>query len=84
MEYEFRQFGEGYHDRECFYWLYPVVRNSSPIGLVEFVLHEWRVFEWRLASNIYRHHVATLPGDMPIDEVRGVAKMLLLRFQDSH
>ena len=82
MEYEFRQFGEGYHDRECFYWLYPVVRNGSPIGLVELVRHEWHVIEWNPRSGVGELRITTMPGDMPVDEVLGVAKLILLSLKE--
>ena len=82
-EYEFRQFPEGssYNDRS--HWLYSIDRKNSPLGLVEYALGGWRVIEWVPARGTHGNPVATLPGDTPIDEVLGVAKMLLLSLKES-
>ena len=85
MEYEFRQFGS-------IHWLYPVghkhapiglVEFSSPLGLVEYGFCGWHVIEWAPRDGTHEQPVATLPGDMSVDEALGVAKVLLLSLKES-
>ena len=83
MEYEFRQFGEPLKGTDRIHWLYSIDRKNSPLGLVEYALGEWYVFEWQPDADSFARRVATLPGDMPLSEVLGVAKMLLLSLKES-
>ena len=83
MEYEFRQFGEPMNGTDRAYWLYRVGSKSSPLGLVEYGFSGWHVIEWAPRDGTHEQPVATLPGDMSVDEALGVAKVLLLSLKES-
>ena len=62
------------------YWLYSADRNTA-VGLVERRGPEWRVVEWRPSKDVLECLIATLPGNMPIDDVLSAAKTILLRLK---
>jgi len=77
MDYEFTR---SRHYRDDPYWLYSADRRTA-VGLVERRGSEWRVVEWRPSKDVLEYLVATLPGNMPVDEVLSAAKTILLRLK---
>ena len=77
MDYEFTR-SRHYHDDP--YWLHSADRRTA-VGLVERRGPEWRVVEWRPSKDVLECLVATLPGNMPIDDVLSAAKTILLRLK---
>ena len=80
MDYEFRRFGGDIDGTDLPYWLYSADRRTA-VGLVERRGPEWRVVEWRPSKDVLECLVATMPGNMPIDEVLSAAKTILLRLK---